>query len=150
MTGHSPAERYLAQKLASRGNCYVYVLELENQRFSVGHTECLSQRLHDHWRGKGSAWTKKYPPIRVLDIIKTTLENALGLEEAKTMELKLKYGFNSARGGVDNNPNDHIPPRWCLEQPEVDRPSSPESDDAEVTYYSYKHAHMCSTAHSSN
>ena len=129
MTGKTPAERYLAQKMASRGNCYVYVLELADGRFCCGHTECLSQRLHDHWRGRGSAWTKKYPPVRVLDIIKTNLDNALGLEEAKTMELKLTYGWNSTRGGTWNAPNDHAPPRWFLEQSPVGRPSNPHSED---------------------
>ena len=113
-TGRSPAERFLAQRLASRGNCYVYVLELVDQRFAVGYTECLSQRLHDHWRGLGSAWTKRYPPLRVLDIIRTTNESALGLEEAKTMELKLTYGWNSTRGGTWNAPHDHSPPGWFL------------------------------------
>jgi hypothetical protein len=67
----------------------------------------------------------------VLDIIKTTLENALGLEEAKTMELKLTHGFNSSRGGVDNNPLDHEPPRWFLDHSGVDRPSYPGSEDAQ-------------------
>ena len=37
MTGRTPAERFLAQRLASRGNCYVYVLELVDQRFAVGY-----------------------------------------------------------------------------------------------------------------
>ena len=129
MTGTTPAERYLAQKMASRGNCYVYVLELSDNRFAVGHTQCLSQRLHDHWRGRGSGWTKKYPPVRVLDTIKTTLDNALGLEEAKTMELKLTYGWNSTRGGTWNAPHDHAPPKWFLEQSPVDRPSTAGSDD---------------------
>ena len=128
MTGRTPAERFLAQRLASRGNCYVYVLELVDQRFAVGYTECLSQRLHDHWRGRSSAWSKKSPPVRVLDVFKTTLDNALGLEEAKTMELKLRFGWNAARGGTWNAPHDHAPPRGFLEQPEVDRPSPPGSD----------------------
>ena len=111
-TGRTPAERFAAQKMASRGNCYVYVLLLEGQRFAIGHTECLSQRLHDHWNGDGTAWTKRYKPYCVLEIHRTKLESALGLEEAKTMEYKLNYGFNSARGGVDNNPADHAPPGW--------------------------------------
>ena len=131
MTGRTPAERYLAQKMASRGNCYVYVLELADVRFAVGHTECLSQRLHDHWRGCGSAWTKKFPPERVLDIYKTNIESALGLEEAKTMELKLKYGWNSSRGGTWNAPHDHAPPRWFTDQPGVDSPSESNSDAPE-------------------
>ena len=106
-TGRSDSERYLQQKLASRGHWFVYVLELDGgsdaQRFAVGHTKCLSQRLHDHWRGRGSAWTKRYSPIKVLEILRTSEESALGLEEAKTMEYKLTFGFNSTRDGVDNN-----------------------------------------------
>ena len=121
----------MAPKMASRGNCYVYVLELKDQRFACGHTECLSQRLHDHWRGEGLALTKKYPPVRVLDIFKTTIDNALGLEEAKTMELKLKFGWNSTRGGTWNAPHDHAAPRWFLERPEVDRPSVSNSENEE-------------------
>ena len=80
--------------------------------------------MHDHWRGQGTAWSKKYPPVRVLDIIKTTIENALGLEEAKTMELKLRFGWNSTRGGTWNAPHDHPPPKWFLDQPEVDIPDA--------------------------
>ena len=133
-TGRTPAERFLAQKMASRGNCYVYVLELKDQRFAVDHTECLSQRLHDHWRGQGTAWSKKYPPVRVLDIIKTTIENALGLEEAKTMELKLRFGWNSTRGGTWNAPHDHPPPKWFKDEPtEVDSPSALSSVAQEFT-----------------
>ena len=131
MTGQTPAERYLAQKRASRGNCYVYVLELKDHRFAVGHTECLSQRLHDHWRSEGSAWTKRYAPVRVLDIFRTTLDSALGLEEAKTMELKLIHGWNSTRGGTWNAPHDHDPPRWFVEQSGVDGPSTPDSSAEE-------------------
>ena len=127
MPQQSPAERFAAQKMASRGNCYVYVLLLEGQRFAVGHTECLSRRLHDHWTGEGTAWTKKYKPCAVLEILRTTIDSALGLEEAKCMEYKLNYGFNRARGGVDNNPADHAPPGWwkgecpfVTEAPETD------------------------------
>ena len=72
---------------------------------------------------------EKFPPVRVLDVIKTNIDNALGLEEAKTMELKLTYGWNSTRGGTWNSPNDHAPPRWFLEQSRVDRPSTPRSED---------------------
>ena len=117
----SPAERFLAQKMASRGNCYVYILELQDDKFAVGHTESLSKRLHDHWRGFGSAWTRKHRPLRVLDVFKTRPEDALGLEEAKTMELKLTHGFNAARGGIDNNPNEHTPPAWWQEEDSSDQ-----------------------------
>ena len=111
-TGRADSERFREQRLASRGNWYVYVLELGESRFAVGHTQCLSQRLHDHFRGCGSAWTKKHSPLRVLEILRTSEAGALGLEEAKCMEYKLAHGWNSTRGGTWNSPEDHPPPRW--------------------------------------
>ena len=54
-------------------------------------------------------------------LFKTRPEDALGLEEAKTMELNLTHGFNTARGGVDNNPKDHTPPVWWLEEESSDQ-----------------------------
>ena len=74
---------------------------------------------------------EKFPPVRVLDIIRTTLDNALGLEEAKTMELKLTYGWNSTRGGTWNAPNDHAPPNWFIDKPRVDTPSDTSSESVE-------------------
>ncbi len=64
-----------------------------------------------------------------LDIFRTTLDNALGLEEAKTMELKLLHGWNSTRGGTWNAPHDHAPPRWFVEQSGANRPSATDSAD---------------------
>ena len=80
----------------------------------IGEVEAVHGRRNAH-------------PLRVLDILKFTLECALGLEEAKTMELKLIHGFNSTRGGTWNAPHDHAPPKWFIEDSEVDIPSKLES-----------------------
>ena len=116
MTGRTPAERYLAQQLASRGNWYVYVLELADGYIAVGHTASLTKRLHDHWRGLGTSWTKKHPPVKVLEVFKTTEQNANGLEEAIATQYKLTCGFQKCRGGIDNNPSSHPPPGWWIEK----------------------------------
>lgn len=50
----------------------------------------------------------------MMQCIRTTEESALGLEVAKTTELKLKHGWQHVRGGVDNNPQDSpLPPYWA-------------------------------------
>ena len=121
--------RFKAQQRAAKGDWWVYILALENEKFAVGHSASLSQRIHDHWRGKGSSWCKKHRPIRVVDVIRTTEANALGLEEAKTIEYKLKYGFNSTRGGQDNNPKEHSAPHWWVEDPDKEPSAFIETED---------------------
>ena len=117
----SDTARFKAQPRAAKGDWWVYILTLEDNKYAVGHSANLSQRIHDHWRGKGSAWCKNYRPVRVVDVIRTNEANALGLEEAKTNEYKLKYGFSSTRGGQDNNPKEHSAPHWWLEhEPEAE------------------------------
>ena len=102
--------------MASRGHWYVYVLELAEGHIAVGHTASLTKRVHDHWRGLGSAWTKRHSPVRVLEVIRTTEESANGLEEALATQYKLTHGFQKCRGGVGNNPSDHPPPGWWIEK----------------------------------
>ena len=49
----------------------------------------------------------------MLEVIRTTEADALGLEVAKTTWLKAKRGWQNVRGGVDNNPRDSpLPPYW--------------------------------------
>ena len=123
------AARFKAQQRAAKGDWWVYILALENDKYAVGHSANLSQHIHDHWRGKGSAWCKKHRPIRVVDVIRTTEANALGLEEAITIEYKLKYGFNSTRGGQDNNPKEHAAPHWWVEEPDKEPGAFIETED---------------------
>ena len=43
---------------------WVYILRLSNNKFYVGSTSNLNQRLYDHSRGK-SSYTKKFLPIKL-------------------------------------------------------------------------------------
>ena len=75
---------------------WLYVIRLKDDHYYVGTTKNLSSRLDDHWAGSGSAWTKKYPPIEVISLIRD--QNNLN-EDAKVKELMHKHGISKVRGG---------------------------------------------------
>ena len=97
---------------------FVYILELKPDqhgvpKYYVGHTCRLQRRMHDHMTGKSVEWVRRYGVNSVLEVIRTTEADALGLEVAKTTFMKAKRGWQNVRGGVDNNPRDSpLPPYW--------------------------------------
>jgi predicted GIY-YIG superfamily endonuclease len=75
----------------------VYVLSLENNKYYVGKTNDLKSRLHSHFSGCGSAWTKKYKPIKLI----TQYDNCEQFDEEKyTLIYMKKYGVENVRGGI--------------------------------------------------
>ena len=116
------SERFLDQRraagLTEDPMWFVYVLELKPDgegitKFYVGHTCRLQRRIHDHMTGRSVEWVGRRGVASVIQCIRTTADSALGLEIAKTTELKAKHGWQHVRGGVDNNPNDSpVPQYW--------------------------------------
>jgi predicted GIY-YIG superfamily endonuclease len=75
----------------------VYVLRLANNKYYVGKTKKLKNRVFQHFENNGSAWTKKYKPIEIIQ----TYENCDSLDEDKyTIKYMAKYGVNNVRGGI--------------------------------------------------
>lgn len=75
----------------------LYVLKLDNDKYYIGITLNLNQRLSQHFSGDGSKWTKVHKPINVIEIqINNVDEN---LENKITLEYMQKYGWQSVRGG---------------------------------------------------
>lgn len=74
----------------------IYVLELQNNKYYVGKSERIPERLKQHFKGYGAVWTKKHRPIKVLDILE---EKNLFTEDNITKEMMLKYGIENVRGG---------------------------------------------------
>ena len=75
---------------------FIYILQLENNKYYVGKTNNLTFRLADHFTSNGSAWTKKYKPLSVLEFI----PNCDNYDEDKyTIKYMEKYGINNVRGG---------------------------------------------------
>lgn len=75
---------------------FIYALKLDQNKFYIGKTVNPFIRLDDHFLLNGSAWTKKYIPISVMEII----PNCDNYDEDKyTIKYMEKYGINNVRGG---------------------------------------------------
>ncbi len=75
---------------------FIYILELENNKYYVGKTTNPDFRLEQHFNSSGSQWTKKYKPKKVLEL----LSNCDNFDEDKyTLKYMEKYGINNVRGG---------------------------------------------------
>jgi predicted GIY-YIG superfamily endonuclease len=76
---------------------FIYILQLENKKYYVGKTLNPGFRLEQHFNSSGSQWTKKYKPLKVLEII----PNCDNFDEDKyTLKFMEKYGINNVRGGT--------------------------------------------------
>lgn len=73
---------------------HTYVLALEGDKFYVGTTEQPEQRFWQHFTGQGAAWTRKYPPIEVIEFMMGDHENEL------TLRLMRSVGVDQVRGGI--------------------------------------------------
>lgn len=75
---------------------YIYVLELENNKYYVGKTTNPDVRLETHFKVGGSTWTSIHKPIKVLELI----ENCDDYDEDKyTIKYMNKFGIDNVRGG---------------------------------------------------
>lgn len=75
---------------------YIYALQLEQGKYYIGKTENPNVRMDDHFSSIGSAWTRKYKPLNVIEII----PNCDKFDEDKyTLKYMEKYGVMNVRGG---------------------------------------------------
>jgi cellular nucleic acid-binding protein len=75
---------------------YIYTLKLEKGKYYIGKTSNPQFRLQSHFDSNGSYWTKKYKPLKVIEI----KPNCDDYDEDKiTRQYMDKYGINNVRGG---------------------------------------------------
>jgi len=76
---------------------YLYILELENNKYYVGKTNRdVNERFKEHLNGNGSTWTKKYRPIKIINVI----DSIDPFDEDKYTKIYMrKYGIDNVRGG---------------------------------------------------
>ena len=75
---------------------YIYVLELVGGKYYVGKTNNPGFRIEQHFHSGGSTWTRKYNPIRVLELI----DNCDDYDEDKYTRIYMdKFGVEHVRGG---------------------------------------------------
>lgn len=74
---------------------FIYVLQLKQNKFYVGKTENPDDRLKCHNSGSGCAWTKKYKPIKTLELFEGDKYD----EDKYVYKYMDKYGIDNVRGG---------------------------------------------------
>ena len=75
---------------------FIYVLELENKKYYVGKTTNPDFRIEQHFNSSGSQWTRKYKPIKILEL----KPNCDDYDEDKYTRIYMdKFGVNNVRGG---------------------------------------------------
>ena len=75
---------------------YIYAIKLEKGKYYIGKTSNPQFRLQSHFDSNGSSWTKKYKPLKVIEI----KPNCDDYDEDKiTKQYMDKYGINNVRGG---------------------------------------------------
>tara|TARA_B100000768_G_scaffold15740_1_gene14559 strand:- start:337 stop:1299 length:963 start_codon:yes stop_codon:yes gene_type:complete len=75
---------------------YIYVIQLKYGKYYIGKTNNPEFRLENHFSSNGSEWTKKYKPIKLIDLI----PNCDDYDEDKiTKQYMDEYGINNVRGG---------------------------------------------------
>ena len=87
---------------------YLYVLELEHGKFYVGKSVNVQARFQEHVNGFGSAFTAKYRPNKIIEVLECTSP----FDEDNLVRMYMvEHGIENVRGGS-----------YCLEiLPEEDR-----------------------------
>ena len=74
---------------------YIYVLMLVENKYYVGRTGNILQRITEHFTCCGSLYTMTYKPIKVIEVIEELTRED---ERNKTLETMEKYGWENVRG----------------------------------------------------
>jgi hypothetical protein len=75
---------------------FIYILKLQAGKYYVGKTSNPSFRIDSHFNNNGSAWTRKYLPIKVVELI----PDCDDYDEDKYTKIWMDtYGVDNVRGG---------------------------------------------------
>jgi len=75
---------------------FIYILQLESNKYYIGKTNNPDIRLDSHFNSNGSEWTKIYKPIEVYELI----SDCDSYDEDKyTLKYMEKEGIDNVRGG---------------------------------------------------
>lgn len=74
----------------------IYVLKLKNGKYYIGKTQNIEKRINDHFSGNGSAWTKRFKPVSLVE--KFDVKSKYD-EDNTTKTYMQKYGIKNVRGG---------------------------------------------------
>ena len=90
-----------------------YAIELQHNKFYVGITYNVNQRIAEHMQGHGARWTRLHKPTG------TILSVQVGDEErATTLKLMREKGWQNVRGSVWTKIDMSYPPHELIIQKE--------------------------------
>jgi predicted GIY-YIG superfamily endonuclease len=79
---------------------FVYVLQLENDKYYIGKSHNPDERIRAHRKGRGVAWTKRYRVIRMMEQRPLLQDRNIRNDvETITLEYMQRYGIENVRGG---------------------------------------------------
>ena len=78
--------------------CFVYILLLVKEKYYVGETQReFHHRIGEHFNQRGSEWTKKYRPERVLKLYRTNIKY---FELIQLIQMVNEKGIQNVRGNI--------------------------------------------------
>lgn len=87
----------------NKSEIFIYALKLSNEKYYVGQTINVDDRISQHLKGnQGSEWTKTNPPVELIEKIPTNFtktEDAMFLENSITLKYMSLFGWKNVRGG---------------------------------------------------
>jgi hypothetical protein len=78
----------------------VYVLLLAADKWYVGETNDVEQRLEQHRSDRGAKWTKKYYPLDVYKVQEVVYTERLFIEFVETIRMMYEKGIDNVRGAA--------------------------------------------------
>lgn len=102
---------------------YIYVLKLAEDRYYVGRTSNILNRIEEHFTNRGALYTKKFKPIKVIEVVQ---ELSSEDERRKTIEVMEKYGWEKVRGSG-----------WCsleITKPNINKNSKRKKQKRRIIY----------------
>jgi len=82
----------------------IYTLELKNNKYYIGKSDNIINRVHNHMNGYGSSWTKMHEVVKLIPNITYNDDNNFG-ELIETLECINEYGINNVRGSMFTQAN---------------------------------------------
>lgn len=92
----------LHERYGYTGVGQVYVLRLVNNKYYIGYTENYCQRMHSHFSGNGSKWTKENSPVEICKVYKNVNEK---FEDDLSIMYMTMFGHTPVRGGKYHPPD---------------------------------------------
>jgi predicted GIY-YIG superfamily endonuclease len=89
---------------------YIYVLKLVEDRYYVGRTSNFLKRMEEHFTTGGAIYTKKYKPLKIIEVVEELTNED---ERLKTLEVMEKSGWEKVRGAC-----------WCslkIKKPNIEK-----------------------------